>query len=344
MNPAHGTDRRDPAPSDPSAPRTAPYGTAPGVGSGTLPRGTALLGVDIGGTKAAAVLFGPDHTALARLTAPTPAVDGPDAVLGGALRLAGQLLAQARERDLTVPCLGIGTAGIVAPDGRRILAATDALPGWAGTPLADIAERRLGLPVRALGDVQAFLVGESASGAAAGAATAVAVMAGTGIGGAVAVGGHTLLGANGAAGSLGHIPVAAALGRRCPCGARGHVEAVAGGPAMAARFGASDLRTVAAAAHEGHEAARAVLAAGGAALGEALAGVVATLDPDVVVVAGGVLDSGPWYLDALRAELAARTLPALRRIPVRAATLGADAVALGAAVHAGRCAAAPGPV
>ncbi|WP_338703436.1 ROK family protein [Streptomyces sp. Q6] len=73
---------------------------------------------------------------------------------------------------------------------------------------------------------------------------------------------------------------------------------------------------------------------GGAALGEALAGVVSALDPDVVVVAGGVLDSGPWYLDALRAELSAHTLPLLREVPVRPAVLGADAVALGVAVHA----------
>ncbi|MFJ5520896.1 ROK family protein [Streptomyces griseoluteus] len=301
-----------------------------------------LLGVDIGGTKTSAVLFDHAHRPRFRLQTPTPARRGPAAVAGQALNLAARVLREAAGHRLSVLSVGIGTAGVVGRDGRTIAAATDALPGWAGTPLADMAEERLDLPARLVGDVQAFLIGELAAGAARGSQTAIGVMAGTGIGGAVAVGGEILLGANGAAGNLGHMPVPSAVGLECPCGTRGHVEAVASGPAMAARYGdlsggpTADLRAVAAAAAAGDDLARYVLRAGGMALGEALAATVAVADPDVVVVAGGVLNSGPWYEEALRACLADCVLPILRDVSLVPAGLDADGVALGAAVHAAR--------
>ncbi|MFF3890390.1 ROK family protein [Streptomyces sp. NPDC001914] len=303
---------------------------------------TALLGVDIGGTKTAAVLFDANHRPRVRLQAPTPAHRGADAVAAQALELAAQALSRATEHELRVANVGIGTAGTVGRDSRTITFATSALPGWAGTPLADLAEQRLGLPAKLIGDVQAFLMGEIAAGAATGAASAVAVMAGTGIGGAVSVGGDVLLGSHGAAGSLGHLPVPTAAGLTCPCGARGHVEAVASGPAMTARYNdladatATNLHDIAAAAAAGDMLAQRVLTAGGTALGEALAAVTAVVDCDVIIVEGGVLHSGPWYGQALRKRITSCALPLLRDVTVVPAALGADAVALGAAVHATR--------
>ncbi|MGW2478012.1 ROK family protein [Streptomyces sp. NPDC001665] len=309
-------------------------------------RADALLGIDIGGTKTVAALFDRDRSLLARAQEPTPAAQGPAAVVATAVRAARSVLAVSDVHGVRVTSAGVGTAGVVAPDGRTIAAATDALPGWAGTPLATLLEQELGLPVAVLGDVQAFLAGELAAGAAVGARTAVGVMAGTGIGGAVAVDGRVLTGRQGAAGHLGHVPVPGAENVPCPCGRTGHVEAVASGPAMTRLLGPAapaDLRAVAAAAAEGDEPARTVLARGGAALGTALAGIVSALDPDIVVLAGGVLDSGPWYEDALRTALAAHTLPLLRDVHVATAVLGSHAVALGAAQHA-RAATAVTPV
>ncbi|MFF9505193.1 ROK family protein [Streptomyces sp. NPDC014656] len=294
------------------------------------------LGVDIGGTKTAVAVLDEGDAVLARASAPTPAADGASAVVAGVLELAGHVLGESASVRGRLTGVGVGTAGVVAPDGRTIASATDALPGWAGTPLAVLLEDALGAPAVLLGDVQAFLAGELAAGAARGARGAVAVMAGTGIGGAVAVDGAVVRGGNGAAGHLGHVPVAAAEGLRCPCGALGHVEAVASGPAMAALAGAPDLRAVAAEASAGSASARDVLRRGGAALGAALAGVVNTLDPDVIVVSGGVLHAGPWYEEALRASLTASVLPLLRTVPVVPAALGAEAVLLGAASLAPR--------
>ncbi|MFF4858540.1 ROK family protein [Streptomyces rubiginosohelvolus] len=299
------------------------------------------LGVDIGGTKTAVALFDERDAVLARATAATPAAAGAAAVVAGVLELAARVLAEPAAAGTRLSTIGVGTAGVVAPDGRTIAAATEALPGWAGTPLAALLEDALGAPATLLGDVQAFLAGELAAGAALGARGAVAVMAGTGIGGAIAVEGTVVRGGQGAAGHIGHVPVAAAEGHRCPCGAWGHVEAVASGPAMTALLrrepghaAARDLRAVSAAAADGDAAARTVLRRGGGALGAVLAGVVNTLDPDVVVLSGGVLDAGPWYEDALRAELVARALPLLRGTRVVRAALGADAVLLGAVSRA----------
>ncbi|WP_282202969.1 ROK family protein [Kitasatospora fiedleri] len=241
--------------------------------------------------------------------------------------------------------VGFGTAGVVDVHGRGIVAATSALPGWAGTELAAAAERELRLPATVLNDVQAFLAGECAAGAARNTGVAVGVMAGTGIGGALAVGGRLLRGAHGAAGHLGHLPVPGAQEAACPCGVTGHVEALAAGPAMAAEARRRlphrhlpDLRAVAALARAGDPVARSVLHAGGYALGTALAGVVAGLDPDVIVLGGGATASGPWYETGLRAALAAHTLPLLAGVRVVRSVLDADAVLIGAAAQARRLA------
>ncbi|MER5740941.1 ROK family protein [Streptomyces sp. NPDC002262] len=323
--------------------RTTGPGTGPGARTASASHGPAVrLGIDIGGTKTAVAVLDEGNRFLARATAATPAAEGAAAVVDRVRELAVRALAEPAAAGTRLTAIGVGTAGVVAPDGRTIASATEALPGWAGTPLAALLEEALGAPTSLLGDVQAFLAGELAAGAARGARSAVAVMAGTGIGGAIALDGTVVRGSHGAAGHLGHVPVAEAQGHRCPCGAMGHVEAVASGPAMtallrrdAAHTDVQDLREVGAAAADGNAAARAVLRRGGRALGAALAGVVSTLDPDVVVLAGGVLHAGLWYEEAARAELTARTLPLLRGTHVVRAGLGADAVLLGAASHSG---------
>ncbi|RKE23696.1 ROK family protein [Streptomyces sp. TLI_171] len=306
-----------------------------------------VLAVDIGGTKTtAAVVVETDGRPepVVRLTTPTPAADGAPAVLAAALRLARLAAEEGTGLLGAAPvAAGFGTAGVVDARGRRIVAATSALPGWAGTDLAAAAERELRLPATVLNDVQAFLAGECAAGAARRTEVAVGVMAGTGIGGAVAVGGRLLRGAHGAAGHLGHLPVPGAEGIACPCGATGHVEALAAGPAMTAEarhllpdHHLPDLHAVAALAKAGDQVARFVLRSGGHALGTALAGVVAAVDPDVVVLGGGAAASGPWYEAGLRAALVAHTLPLLAGVRVVRSALDADAVLIGAAAEARR--------
>ncbi|WP_206184602.1 ROK family protein [Thermoactinospora rubra] len=308
------------------------------------------LGIDIGGTKIAAGLVADDGTVVRKAATPTPAAEGAAAVVGTVVRLARGLLADGAGRPRAV---GVGSCGMVDPAGRTITAAVDSIRGWAGTPLAGLLEDALGLPAIVRNDVQAFLAGELSVRPGLSRRPVVGVTAGTGIGGALAADGRIMLGAHGVAGHLGHVPVPEADGLACTCGASGHVEAVASGPAMATAYARAvsgtatahpapagllgegrDLRPVAVLAGAGDPVAAAVLARGGTALGRALAGVVNVWDPAAVVVGGGVAAVGEPYLGPLRTALRASVLPVLADVPVVEAVLGADAVVVGAAREA----------
>ena len=226
------------------------------------------LAVDIGGTKILAGLVGPDGAASAMRQVPTPAQEGPEAIIAAVLGLCRGILAQAPG----VSACGVGTAGVVGRDGA-ITSATDLLKDWAGTPLGERLQVELGLPVTVLNDVHATGFCEARIGAAAGAASALVVAVGTGIGGSLVLDGRLVPGRNGIAGSVGHVPSPLRQGRRCSCGALDHVEAYASGPAMEAEYTrrtgkVMDLRRIAALT-QGDEVARAVIGEGAAALGTA---------------------------------------------------------------------------
>ncbi|MDP9861534.1 MULTISPECIES: ROK family protein [Streptosporangium] len=294
---------------------------------------TVVVGVDIGGTKTAAGLVDRSGALLAVRTLPTPAARGPAAVVDTAVDLVRELAAGAGD----VAAVGIGSAGVVDPRRGVIVSATDAITGWAGTDLRGEVSRRLGLPVAVDNDVHAHALGEQWRGAAAGHADVLLVAAGTGIGASVVIGGRVLRGAHSVAGHAGHVPAAAAAGLPCPCGGRGHVEAVASGPALLADYrgragaGAAHLADVARLAADGDRVAAAVLTRGAAALGSTIGGLMNVIDPEIVVVGGGVAACGALWWRALREGIRAEALPSLREVPVVPAALGGDAALLGAA-------------
>ncbi|MEV4837392.1 ROK family protein [Nonomuraea sp. NPDC049486] len=236
-----------------------------------------------------------------------------------------------------VTAVGVGSAGVVDPGRGVVVSATGALVGWAGTDLRGELSRRLGVPVVVGNDVHAHALGEQWRGAAAGREDVLLVAVGTGVGASVMLGGRVRHGAHAVAGHAGHVPVAAAAGRPCPCGGQGHVEAVASGPALIGEYrrrggtDAADLAGVARLAAAGDPLAADVLAEGGAALGSLIGGLMNVIDPEIVVIGGGVAGCGePWWRP-LRAAIAAEVLPALRDVPVEPAALAGAAALLGAA-------------
>ncbi|MFF0557503.1 ROK family protein [Streptomyces sp. NPDC004266] len=291
---------------------------------------TLVAGIDIGGTKTAAGLVDANGTLQHRHTVPTPAADGPAAVVAAAARLV---------RDLGAPvaAVGVGSAGVVDPVAGRIVSATDALPGWAGTELRQDLEQALGVPVAVDNDVHAHALGEAWLGAAAGRRHVLLVAVGTGIGASQLVDGHVHHGARSVAGHAGHVPVPSAAGVSCTCGGSGHAEAVASGPALLAEYlryseaPAGSLAEVSTRAGVGDRAARYVLGRGARALGEALGGIVNMTDPELVLVSGGVSNCGPEWWEPLRAAFAAEVLPPLKDVELRTGALGGDAAVLGAA-------------
>ena len=293
--------------------------------------GPLTLALDIGGTKTAAALVTEDGALLDRCRSRTPAALGADAVMAEALGMARALTA-----DRAPVGVGIGSAGVIDTDTGTVRSATDALPGWTGTDLRGTFHRELGLPVSVANDVHTHALGEHWRGAARDHECVLFVAAGTGVGGALLIDGDVRSGARSAAGHIGHVPVPEADGLACPCGANGHVEAVASGPALERAHRVADgpvtrLEEVVEAAEGGDPSARAVLATGARALGTALAGVANVLDPDLIVVGGGVTAAGEHWWPHLRQGIADGTIPALRGLPVAASQLGADAALLGAA-------------
>lgn len=300
-----------------------------------MPTPETVAVVDIGGTKTAAALVTRDGTVVRRNEAPTPAQDGASAVLA---TTAGLL--EALRDGAEVVALGVGSAGVIDPVSGRVFGATDALAGWAGTDLRGALATLTGLPTAVINDVHAHALGESRYGAARGRDTALFVAVGTGVGGAFVLPGGTLVGANAAAGHVGHVPSVQARDLPCSCGGTGHLEAIASGPALVRELarrttdGAADLQAVVAAAAGGDAEAASVIRLGGLAVGATIGGLVNVLDPDVVVVGGGVVNAGAEWWGALLEAAAAELLPSLRDVEIVRSGLGGDAALLGAAALA----------
>lgn len=275
------------------------------------------LAFDIGGTKTLAALV-QGREVLERRTIPTPAKVGSDAWLAA---IAG----------LAEGWAGRFTHAAAAVTGRidgRIWSAlnpgTLAIP--ADYPLAERLGARLGLPVTAVNDAQAAAWGEYRFGAGQG-RDMVFLTVSSGIGGGIVLNGRLLRGARGIAGSLGQVPVAQPEG---PV----RLETLASGFGIAAAAGTDDARAVFAAAQTGESAAQAVLQAAATRLATALAGLQALVDPQRVVIGGGV-GMAPGFLDLLRKALAAH--PAVLIPELAPAELGADAGIIGVADLAASC-------
>jgi glucokinase len=311
-----------------------------------------VAALDIGGTKTSAALVDAAGRIVGRATGPTPAGADADAVLDTAAQLVRDVTG---ERGPALVALGAGTAGVVDPGSGRILSSTDAITGWAGTDVAGGLRRRLGLPVAVDNDVHVHLIGELTTRAPAEFSCVILVAVGTGVGGSIALGGRIHRGRRSVAGHLGHVPSPTAGATPCSCGGVGHVEAIASGPALVRAYNrwsehepagpAVDLVEVAARAATGADPkATSVLEDGGTEVGRLIGGLVNVLDPDLVIVTGGVSGSGAAWWDAMLRAAWADLLPSIRaatpidQVVVRS-MLGADAALIGAARIAGERAA-----
>jgi glucokinase len=204
---------------------------------------------------------------------------------------------------------------------------------WKGVPVVAPVRETLGVPVALINDARAFGFAESRLGAARGCSTAVFYTLGTGIGGAVVVDGKLHLGL-GQAGELGHQTVDASLDAPvCGCGNRGCLEAHVQAAAIARKGGRETAQDVVEAARAGDERASSALEDAGRWLGVGIANAIVTLNPDRIVIGGGVAEAGDLILEPAREEVKRRVRVApVDRIPIVRAELGYDSGAIGAAV------------
>jgi glucokinase len=304
------------------------------------------IGIDVGGTKINAFRVARDGTIVERSSAPTPA-DDDDATMARMVELA---------RSLTTPevvAIGVGAAGLVdAAEGVLRFAPNLA---WRNMPIAQRMRDALGLPCQLDNDASMAAYGEFRFGAGRGYRHLLLVAVGTGIGGGIVADGRLFRGAHGFAAEIGHIIVEPG-GPLCGCGNRGCWEQVAAGRAIG-RMGREAVvehphsilwrlaegdpanvtgKVVTHAAMQGDPVAVGIVAEAGRRLGEGIAGLVNVLDPQVVVVGGGVIVAGDLLLDPARASYQeAVEGPGYRpRLPIVPAQLGNDAGAVGAATVA----------
>lgn len=292
-----------------------------------------VLAADLGGTKISAGLVDGAGRVHARRTVPTGAMSGPDAVVDTLVEAVAAVRAEAAVPPAAV---GIGSAGVVDSATGRIVSATDAIPGWAGTDLGARVSQALDLPTRVLNDVHAHALGEATAGAGVGRSSLLLVAVGTGIGGGLVQDGAVLTGTRGLAGHVGHLPMPEADGVPCTCGRTGHVEGLASGPGMLAAYRraggqAGDTREVVARAGAGEELAAGVLRTCAFAVGRMVGGLLNVLDPEVVVLSGGMAGAGRSWWQAVHDGVAHEAIDLVAGTEVLPATAGPDAALLGAA-------------
>jgi fructokinase len=259
-----------------------------------------LWGIDLGGTKIEGVVLPSQDTItpICRLRISTEADQGYDHLVQRIQTMLEMLEEASGEK---CPAIGVGTPGRVDPKTHLMMNCnTTALNG---KPLETDLTTALGLPVMIANDANCFALAEANLGAARGASTVFGVIMGTGVGGGIVIDGKCLPGVQGIAGEWGH-NVLERDGEPCYCGKRGCVETVLSGPALERRYlrrtGVQlPLSEIAVRARSGDSESQETISHLISKFGEALSVVVNILDPEVVVLGGGVGNVDELYTQGL---------------------------------------------
>ena len=307
------------------------------------------VGVDLGGTNIEMALVEASGKIVARNRKKTPRGAKGGEVLKCLLSGIDELLDKTGMKSRKLGGIGIGVAGPVDPERGRVVVTPNM--NLSGMKIAEPVRKRFGVKTVVANDVNAGVVGESWLGAARGAESAVSIFVGTGIGGGVMVDGRLVTGARNIAGEIGHM-VMDPKGPRCGCGRRGCLEAIASRSAIERDIRqavASGRRTVLKEMLDGDfrmirskmlkkalaqrdALVREVMEKASMQLGYACVTVRHLLDPEVIILGGGVIEAcGDFMLPIVKKVLEERTMPGTRgRAKVVCSALGDDAGVLGA--------------
>jgi fructokinase len=264
---------------------------------------TTRIGIDLGGTKIEAAVLGDDGAVRARRRVATPRDD-----YAATLRSIAALVEDLEAEMGSAAVVGVGMPGTISPATGLVKNANSV---WLnGRPLAEDLRRVLPRPLRFANDANCFALSEAVDGAAAGAGAVFGVIVGTGTGGGVVVHGRIWTGPNAIAGEFGHNPLPwpnldEGPGPQCYCGQTGCIETYLSGPGLSRDHerttGQSlDAAGIAVRAASGDMAAEATLRRYEDRMARALASVVNVLDPDVVVLGGGLSNLSRLYVTVPR--------------------------------------------
>jgi predicted NBD/HSP70 family sugar kinase len=256
-----------------------------------------VLGVALGATHM--VVAGADlaGAVLAEYTERLEIALGPREVLARVTSKLDELLEAMRRTRADVRCIGVGLPGPVEFAAGHAVC-PPLMPGWDRFPVARVLRDRFGADVLVDNDVNVMALGEALDHD--GADQLLFVKVGTGIGLGIVAGGEVRRGAQGSAGDIGHIRTAGHDDVVCLCGARGCLEAVAAGAALAHRLGVANTRAVGELVRAGDATAVALVRSAGLEIGAVLAGVIGLLNPEQLIVGGDLADTDGHLLDAVR--------------------------------------------
>nr|WP_284347563.1 ROK family protein [Streptomyces atroolivaceus] len=297
-----------------------------------------VIALDVGGTGMKAALVGADGTLLHEARRATGRDRGADAVVETILGFAADLYAYGEERlGEGAVAAGVAVPGIV--DAERGIAVYAANLGWRDLPLRKLIGERLGgIPVALGHDVRTGGLAEGRIGAGKGADRFLFVPLGTGIAGAIGIGGTIEAGAHGYAGEIGHV-VVRPDGPDCGCGQRGCLETLASAAAVSRAWAAAsgnpgaDAADCAKAVASGDPAARRVWQDAVDALAAGLVTALTLLDPRTLIIGGGLAEAGETLFTPLRAAVEERVT--FQKLPhIVPAALGDTAGCLGAGLLA----------
>ena len=315
---------------------------------------TYVVGLDIGGTKIAAGLVDSQGKLGVRMEVPTEQEKGFDHSFGQMTRLVDSILAHPSLKRANLAGMGACAPGPLNPR-KGILFNPPNLLGWENVPLRQMLKTRYGLPVHVDNDANAAGLAEALWGAASGHAHVFYATVSTGIGTGIILNKKILHGRNGIAGEGGHVTINFRDNAyRCNCGNVGCIEAYASGthtarrakeklkllPRMPAKllevtegdWEGLTMKHLALAAGQGDSFSQAIIEETGTYLGIWLGGIVSLLDPDIIVIGGGLAEIGEPLLETIRREIPKRTInPFARETPVVKAAFKKDVGILGAA-------------
>ena len=288
---------------------------------------TAVIGVDIGGTKIAAHVCNQQYETLYEKTIRTPDEADAQPILDAVIAICRDLMQQGEAK--IIDAVGIGAAGQIHPETGVVLDANENLKGWKGTPVKAVVAAALNLPVYVDNDVRTMALAEATIGAGVGYDHLLCLTVGTGIGGAIIVNNQLWYGAHFSAGEFGYILHQPAQS----------IESVASGGALARAYARKtgtflSLPEIAQQASKGDTIAQEVITNGAKALGETLAPIILFLSPHAVIIGGGVPELGDLWWHPFRAAIQRFGYGNVRQTPVLQAKLGSRAGVIGAAMLA----------
>ena len=313
-----------------------------------------VVGVDMGGTKILAAVINAEGEIVQQAKTATKPKKGPHTVIKRIARCIREAIDSAKLKSSQIHAIGIGSPGPLDPETGVIIFAPNL--GWSNVPLKAKLEANLRIPTFVDNDVNVGTLGESAFGAGQGVKNLVGIFVGTGIGGGIILDGKLFHGLNKTAGEVGHM-IVKANGPRCGCGNFGCLEAVASRTAITRDLQKAIIKkgqkskltklnggkldqirsqAIAKAVKRGDKLTIKVMQRAGKYLGISVASIVHFLNPEMVVLGGGVIEAmGDNLLDPIRQAAAKYALPTtMDGVQVVEATLGDNAGVIGASVLA----------